>query len=198
MAFFKKKVYRSKYLSPLSYLMIYQKEKCKFDLKYPLLMAGVFAVINHILPIKISFLSDGGFVSIVNNLLQISVGFFIAALAAIATASLSGLDEEMVGDAPPYFWGPFKESHRGKKITRRLFLTYLFGYLAFMSIVIYGIGALGNIGYQNLKELCSGYCFAVVSWILHFGYAFLVFQLFSITILGMFFLIDNNIHRKDN
>mgnify|MGYP003091519905 FL=1 len=77
-----------KLFSPLNYLRIFHIEKLFFDLFLPILFTILFMTINNILPNKIPILGDKGIVSLVNGIVQILAGFYIASLAAISTASL--------------------------------------------------------------------------------------------------------------
>ena len=183
-----------KLFSPLNYLRIFHIEKLFFDLFLPILFTILFMKINNILPNKIHILGDKGIVSLVNGIVQILAGFYIASLAAISTASLPLLDEEMKG-IPPKFLG--KKSNQ--TITRRLFLTHLFGYLAFMSLFVYFLGGLSQIIKPNIEIFLNGTEFKnEIKNILTFMYMFIIFNLIFSTILGLFFMIENNINKKIN
>ena len=82
----------SKLFSPLNYWRIYHKEKVIFDIVLPVVCAASFLILNYtIFPHKISILGSKGIVDLINGILQILSGFYIASLAAIATASLPRL-----------------------------------------------------------------------------------------------------------
>ena len=69
----------------------------------PVVCAASFLILNYtIFPHKISILGSKGIVDLINGILQILSGFYIASLAAIATASLPRLDEPMKGATPLY------------------------------------------------------------------------------------------------
>ncbi|MBF0785739.1 hypothetical protein E4T80_09740 [Muribacter muris] len=178
-----------KLLAPLNYLRIFHKEKFYFDVLLPIILTSLIVVANYYLPQKLSLLGDKGFVAIVNGILQILTGFYIASLAAISTASLPRLDEEMRGEKPIYLWG------KEKPITRRRFLTSLFGYLSFVSLITYFIGGLAQIAEPNIINLISKY---EVSWIfsgLKITYLLIICNLLFVTILGLFFMIEDNINK---
>ncbi len=85
---------------------------------------------------------------LVNGLLQVLIGFFVASLAAVATFQRPGMDENMRGKAPTL---------QGKGVTRRQYLCYMFGYLAFMSIAVYfGSGVL-ELTMKVWKETFGSY-----------------------------------------
>ncbi|EIS0823132.1 hypothetical protein LY062_004648, partial [Salmonella enterica] len=132
------------------------------------------------LPKNISLIGKDSLISLVNGILQILSGFYIASMAAVATFQKKGMDNIMDGVAPTL---------RGKKLTRRRFLTYLFGYLAFMSITLYFVGGTVQLMSSSIKELhLSQY-----GWLKNlclFIYLSFVCNILSTTALGMFFMID--------
>ena len=81
--------------------------------------------------------------------------FYIASLAAIATASLPRLDEPMKGATPLYI------GKKQKTVTRRVFLTHLFGYLSFMSLLVYFTGGIVKVAAPNLQPIFN--CFILKS-----------------------------------
>ncbi|MBF4328530.1 hypothetical protein EAY16_24965, partial [Vibrio anguillarum] len=109
-------------------MRIKHKQKLYIDLILPVIIGVVLTAIVFFSPVQIKLLGQGSLVGLVNGLLQILIGFFVASLAAVATFQREGLDEVMVGKAPTL---------RGEKITRRQFVCYMFGYLALVSIVLY-------------------------------------------------------------
>lgn len=177
----------SKVMTPVDYLMISHSEKRWFDFVLPLLAAAVMVVIINFLPKHISFIGKDSLVSLVNGILQILSGFYIASMAAVATFQKPGMDEVMTGIPPKL---------RGKKLTRRKFLTYLFGYLAFISIVMYFFGGALQLTSSSIKEMH----FASMSWVKNaslFIYLSIVCNILSTTALGMFFMIDK-MHEEKN
>ncbi|MDW1150547.1 hypothetical protein [Mannheimia haemolytica] len=178
----------NKLFSPLNYLRIFHREKIFFDVVLPLLFTTIFLIINYkFLPHKLPILGNDGIVNIVNGILQILSGFYIASLAAIATASLPSLDEIMRGVPPKYI------GKKSKNITRRVFLTHLFGYLSFVSLLLYFTGAIAKISISNFHIILENiYLKLVFSFIYLFG----IFNLVFVTILGLFFMIEDNINKK--
>jgi hypothetical protein len=176
----------NKLFKPLKYIQITNGEKRWFDLWLPLLTAGLVTVILYILPKPISFLGKDSIVSLTNGILQILSGFYIASMAAVATFNREGMDDIMVGSDSP--------SLAGKKLTRRSFLSYLFGYLASISILMYFVGGLAQLTLGSLSAICHELPFA--RWIGLFAYLTVLFNLLFTTMLGMHFLIDR-IHRTE-
>lgn len=170
----------SKILTPIDYLFIKHSEKKWFDFVLPVIASGLAVLIICLLPKHISFIGKDSLISLVNGILQILSGFYIASMAAVATFQKNGMDDVMTG-VPPTL--------RGKSLTRRKFLTYLFGYLAFLSITLYFIGGAMQLSSSSIKEMH----FASVSYVKNiclFVYIFFVGNILSTTALGMFFMID--------
>lgn len=170
----------AKILTPIDYLWISHNEKKWFDFLLPIFAATIMVIAINYLPKNISLIGKDSVVSLVNGILQILSGFYIASMAAVATFQKKGMDSLMDGTAPTL---------RGKKLTRRRFLTYLFGYLAFISITLYFVGGAIQLTSSSIKE----FHLTQFSWIRNiclFIYLSFVCNILSTTALGMFFMID--------
>lgn len=127
-----------------------------------------------------------------SQLLMILPGFYIAALAAIATFSSPTMDQGLDSEAR------LKRREHGadieRKLTRRRFLCLLFGYLSFLSLVLALLSGLPSSleparFFQDAewRNLCRIVCTGV--------YGLFFMQLISLTLLGLFYLTDR-IHWK--
>lgn len=179
-------------LVPFRYLWIRHPEKIKFDLYFPL----GFALIISLPLMSDRFLSSVNPMDIIersSDLLSILIGFFVAALAAVATFGNDEMNDPMSGEEPVTLTDRF-----GKCIplSRRRFLSYLFGYLALASIVAY---LLGFVFYALQTYVVAVHIpdwsttSFVVFWLL---YSVLLGNLLSNTLLGLFYLTDR-IHRPN-
>lgn len=169
-----------KILTPINYVRIKHPEKRVFDIFIPLIIAILITIFIFSLDTPIPIISKDGLISVINGILQILSGFYIASMAAVATFQKSGMDSIMDG-APPTL--------KGKELTRRKFLTYLFGYLAFSSIMMYLIGG----GIQLLSPTLNHTQWIKITWIkisLVAMYLFIIANIICTTILGMYFMID--------
>ena len=125
-------------------------------------------------------------------------GFFIASLAAIATFGGKGLDSEMIGNGKVTLThkSPCGDNDDVEALTRRRFLSFLFGFLAFMSIVCSLLGMVAffadqiNIGLYSQNLVNYGFPFF---WII---YSFFIGTIISNTLLGLFYLTDR-MHRSE-
>ncbi|WP_126911697.1 hypothetical protein [Rhizobium chutanense] len=187
-------------LTPLLYLRIKHPQKSRFDVWLPLILAGVFFAAIFVsgywslvydFSKKQSLLSDR-----ILTLLSALSGFFVAALAAIATFNGKGLDDLMLGDTPTLRHGKYK--NEPEKLTRRRFLSFLFGYLAFLSfvytIMIVVAPIIGEIlvNYWIVfsKNHLIDWCFYLFSGFLIYFYIFIFFHIFVITLLGLHYLSE--------
>lgn len=181
-----------RFFVPLKYLQISHPEKAKFNLVFPL----IFAVLVALPLLSEKFRHDAvaglDILGRSSDLLSILTGFFIAALAAVSTFGGQDMDLPMSGDDPVILRHP---TH-AETLTRRRFLSFLFGYLALVSLFIYLSGfafyALQTYwikpSFPDLAQLAF-----ILFWIC---YGFLLGNLLSNTLLGLFYLTDR-IHRPN-
>lgn len=126
-----------------------------------------------------------------NTFMGILVGFYIAALAAVSSFTNENLDQIMKGNTP------ILETRRkgqiiSEKLTRRRFLTILFGYCAVVSIFIYIFGVV----HENVNILSGNinWFYEIIiefSWILYFWF---ICSLLTTTLLGLHYLVER-MHR---
>jgi hypothetical protein len=181
---------------PLRYLQIDHPEKRKFDLWLPFLLTAIFA-----LPlISEQFRHDaiGGrlVVGKVGEFLGVLTGFFIAALAAVATFGKSEMDDPMPGEPPVRLEHKKNRQVYFENLSRRRFLSFLFGYMAFVTLALYILG----YGYLIADKYFILPCvpevrswFFATFWI---AYTFALGNILSNTLLGLFYLTDR-IHRPN-
>ncbi|MCK1670190.1 hypothetical protein [Bradyrhizobium sp. 153] len=67
-------------------------------------------------------------------------GFFIAALAAVATFGKQEMDDPMPGEPPVRLEHTINTETYYENLSRRRFLSFLFGYMAFLTLVLYVVG----------------------------------------------------------
>ncbi|MEC4767918.1 hypothetical protein LPL18_011340 [Halomonas sp. CUBES01] len=171
---------------PLSYLSIKHEDKYLYDWVFPfsILILGVIAAyfldLNLVDLIRFST-SLGSFVS---NL----PGFFIAALAAVATFNRKDIDKDMVGERPPTVETLIGDRKVNMVLTRRRFLCMLFSYLTALSIVLSIIGFIPTsfVFFEN-EELGVSLITVLVYLI---AFYMLFFQLIVSTLYGLYYLGD--------
>lgn len=181
-----------RFFVPLKYLQISHAEKAKFDFVFPVLFAALLSLPLFSDLFRSEALEGLDILGRSSDLLSILTGFFIAALAAVATFGGREMDLPMSGsDAVT-----LKHTHHIETLTRRRFLSFLFGYLALVSLAIY----LGGFGFYAVQTYWIQVCYPdFAAW--SFGgfwifYSFLLGNLLSNTLLGLFYLTDR-IHRPN-
>lgn len=108
---------------------------------YPTAMVIVGYTVYLIIPEKSVQIDGGKIIGDINSLMGILVGFYIAALAAVSSFTNENLDQLMKGRAPVI---RYKRQGRfvDETLTRRRFLSVLFGYCAVVSISLYAFGVM--------------------------------------------------------
>ncbi|MCR1567024.1 hypothetical protein [Mixta sp.] len=134
-------------------------------------------------------LSNDGFFKNTISFISILPGFYIAALAAIATFNRKQIDDPLISDnGTPYIYVKgVKENgkpYRTKEdMTRRLFLCMLFSFLTAESILLI---MLHNFAIPLLSNVVNPYCLIVYS----FAFLLILWQLLVTTFFGLYYLGD--------
>lgn len=137
---------------------------------------------------SISLINDGFFKNTI-SFISILPGFYIAALAAIATFNRKQIDDPLISDnGTPYIYVKgVKENgkpYRTKEdMTRRLFLCMLFSFLTAESIVLI---MLHNFASPLLSTATNIYCLGLYSFI----FLLILWQLLVTTFFGLYYLGD--------
>lgn len=115
-------------LSPLNYLKAKNSHKFTWDWTIPGCVAVLGVMVMLILPRPVPILGGSGLVYWVNELLQVLIGFYIAALAAVASFDRASLDQKIEGEGVT-----LRVLRQGdlvdRSLTRRAFISLMFGYL---------------------------------------------------------------------
>jgi hypothetical protein len=165
---------------PLSYLQIKHNDKWIYDWLLPILFTTIScSVIFLLIPIETVVGADG-LISELTDFVSNLPGFFIAALAAVATFNKNDIDELMAN--PPKIEIFHHGSYLMVEMTRRRFLCVLFSYLTATSIflVIFTKFALAVHLPSNVLLLAS--------WVGACVYLFVLWQMILATVLGLYYL----------
>ncbi|MGP6423884.1 hypothetical protein [Pseudomonas pharyngis] len=176
-------------LQPLSYLAIRHPQKWKVDWFFPLIIALVCTVFS----IGQSWVADiyrtGGPISLLLGFFSSLPGFYIAALAAIATFGRNDIDNILPEPTPTV-----KLITRGEnvlvKLTRRRFLAMLFAFLTCESIalVLYSVLFLSYGESVAGCQLLEGGLGKVAILVMTFIYYTLLMQMLAATFWGLYYL----------
>lgn len=183
---------KNKLLTPINYLKIESKPLRQYKFWWPLGICLLSVATYILLPEQPQILSEKGLISQINSVIGILAGFYIASLAAVSTFQSSNLDELIKGSgmkAPVYLDG----KNQLIPLTRRKFLSYLFGYCAFLSIFILGFGIATQIIHPSIAGFAEQVIFLLkLIWIAF--YSLMLGSLIVTTFLGLHYLIDR-MHR---
>lgn len=183
---------------PFSYLGIAYPRKWRLDWLIPLLLsivsAGALAILATVAPFSI--LGDTGLLAKLVSLLQTLPGFYIAALAAIATFNRIDIDRPMPAPSPQ-----INIVVRGKKVpidlTRRRFLCVLLAFLTAESLLLLVSAVFSQTIAPAFRVLVpEKWHFACLYGAL-FVYLILFWQMMVVTFVGLFYLGDR-IHQPDD
>lgn len=176
-------------LQPLSYLAIRHPQKWKVDWLFPVVIALVCTAFS----IGAGWVADvhraGGPVSMLLGFFSSLPGFYIAALAAIATFGRNDIDNILPEPTPTV-----KLVTRGEnvlvKLTRRRFLAMLFAFLTCESIalVMYSVFFLSyGAAIADLQDF-DGMLAKAVILVMTFIYYTLLMQILAATFWGLYYL----------
>lgn len=180
-------------LSPFKYFAASNSAKRLIDWGVPLVLTTVVAFGSLALPSQPTFLGELGIVAKISGLMQDLAGFYIAALAAVATFHGKALDQFIAGDEPVVL----KDVHgRSDRITRRRLLSLMFAYLSLMSIVLWSVGTAAEGISTSGAALMDYSWWPVAEFVLKFAYLFGFAQLIAVTMLGLHYLGDR-LHRDN-
>jgi hypothetical protein len=137
-----------------------------------------------------------GLVASAQGFIQGLPGFYIAALAAVATFGAQGSSlDKVIPEPTPTLSTRFAGTWIDMKLTRRRFLCFLFSYLTALSIVLclyaYYAQAIAAPARRLLPSSVD-----LLSWIAIAVYIFFVFQLVVVTLWGLYYLGDR-MHQPD-
>jgi hypothetical protein len=183
-------------MTPLRYLRIRQgvsllKSKTVYDWLLPLLVSIPATYVGY--KYSLGIFSEKGVIGGFQRLLEILIPFYIAALAAVATFQRDGLDDTLKGHPATL---SIRHAHGDwveHILTRRQFICYLFGYLAFLSLCLFvailflnlisqksGMAAHEFFGaYLQIAKVVTIYVFMVPIW-----------QMIITTLLGVYFMSE--------
>lgn len=180
-------------LTPVAYLRIRHPVKPWFDWYLPAAITVAVCAAIYFAPKPVRVFGEYGLIFFVTDLIKMLIGFYIAALAAVATFTREGMDDLIQGD-PATLSVRRKGKPKDSTLTRRRFLSYLFGYLAFAGFVLYFAGAATSLFGSNLALLQAAAWGSALKWCFVLIYVFFTANVLTTTLLGLHFLTDR-IHR---
>lgn len=179
---------------PFAYLTIKHQYKWQMDWLLPGVLASLFTLLMLVMMPGMNIYGDTGVVSRVLGFIQNLPGFYIAALAAIATFGRPDIDSIIPAPTPMIVEHRFGAVNK-IPLTRRRFLCMMFAFLTAESVVliitsIFVLSIGSDTGSEHLATI------KVASRAFFFVYLFFLFQMILATFWGLFYLGDR-IHRVD-
>lgn len=183
---------------PLRYLAIRVDAggKLKVDVIIPLIVALVISSIFLYLKIVYQihlFGADSSLIENIIGLIQILPGFYIAALAAISTFPSSSMDKDMP-EPTPYLKKTIGVEN--DYLSRRRFLSYMFAYLAYISIITLFLTAIIVFAYSTALFEAPVIIDNAVYFFSCLSIYFLIIQIVFLTFVGLWYL-GERIHFND-
>lgn len=174
---------------PFGYLAIRHPYKWRIDWLYPVIIAALTALLLGMVGGLDELLKSGGVVSLILGFVQSLPGFYIAALAAIATFGKSDIDS-VLPEPTPRIKVKFRDKENLISLTRRRFLAMLFSFLTAESIVlilfsIFSVGYGLNIASLKAFGLDVGLW---AGWVFVFCYFVALYQMILATFWGLYYL----------
>lgn len=193
--------------SPLAYFRIRHSKgkdydvtssvKLWYDFYIPLLVAFAVTFMLYKYSVPFAFFSENGVVKQFSQMLSFLAGFYITALAAIASFDRKDLDSPTKGTPLKIYKSainPKNDKPFGDHtLTRREYLCMLFGYLAFMSINLFLIGVLSELFHPLVAEFIHDYSFT--RFVFLFAYLYFLSHIIVTTFIGIFYLSER-IHQE--
>jgi hypothetical protein len=182
---------------PLKYWSIDHPQKRKFDIYLPAALTILFSLALLSVGFRKDALGDLDIVGKLSGFLGVMTGFFIAALAAVATFGKAEMDDPMPGDPPLRLEHKVNTEIFFEDLSRRRFLSLLFGYLSFLSLTLYIVGYVYLVSDKYfLSSVLSVHWRSIVFSVFWIFYMFFLSNIISNTYLGLFYLCDR-IHRPN-
>lgn len=166
---------------------------------------AVLALVGFILlPVRPALTGEDGLSGYAFSITSLLPGFFIAALAAVATFQRAELDEPMP-DPSPMLEVRTGEDTSPVPLSHRVFLCHLFAYLTATSLLIILLSVGGEIIAPSARHVVAQLdrpgIEMIVLWLLRGGYLltllFWFFRLVVVTLFGLYFLVER-IHRVNS
>lgn len=169
-------------LSPLRYLTIRHGWWVRYNLVFPGIGGICLAAVAVASPARGLVFGGAGLLNALEPLLAIVGGFFVAALTLVTSDRSDVLKAPVGGQNPPRL--------KGEVLSRRRFLAFLFGYLAFSSFALLGVSVLSTLLAAIAKAWLSESLLAIVE---NTGAAFVGGWLAHIaitTLLGLYYFTE--------
>ncbi|MEO8118020.1 MAG: hypothetical protein ABI606_01700 [Rhodoferax sp.] len=182
---------------PFAYLTIQHRSRLPKWVNWimPVVVSVIAVALPWALDIHVNIYGDSGVISRVLGFVQSLAGFYIAALAAIATFNNPDMDKLMPGEAPT-MQVYYNAAMTTVKVTRRRFLSSMFAYLTACSLVLTLISIMALAVAQPLAVALPSQLLVVVKTAFIVAYLMVLSQMICVTLWGLYYL-GERIHTPD-
>lgn len=129
----------------------------------------------------------------ISTFVQILPGFYIGSLAAIASYANPNMDN-MMTTPTPYLEEPMTGGTRESRLSRRRYLTLMFGYLSAISIISAIFIFFVRLAYDVNIFPVSTFWYNIIYYPILFLFFVVFCQMLLITLFGIYYLADR-MHR---
>jgi len=178
-------------LRPFAYIFIHHPVKRIVDWYMPAALLMISIVFIAPFRSDMNVWATDGIVATAQGLVQGLPGFYIAALAAVATFGQQGSSLDNIIPAPtPTLQTRFAGAWIEMKLSRRRFLCLLFAYLTSISIVLSLFASYARAVAVPARKALPAVAVDVCSWIALGVYLLFLFQIVIVTLWGLYYLGD--------
>lgn len=177
-------------LRPFGYLTIRHPAKKKIDVRIPAVMTLGILITLAFFRDEVDVWGAGGLVTSIQSLVQGLPGFYIAALAAVATFGRKTSLDSVIPEPTPTIDTWYGSNKVPVELTRRRFLCLLFAHLTALSLALSVGSSLGRSLAAPVKDLLPVWAAEPLFYVVCGGYFFLVFQMLVVTLWGLTYLGD--------
>jgi hypothetical protein len=169
-------------LSPLRFLAIRHGRWVRYNFVIPGVIAAAATTLVLLWPKAGPLIGDDGFLSKLQNPMAILGGFFIAALTLVTSDRSDVLQAKVGGEDPPRL--------RGEALSRRRFLAFLFGYLAFASFAIVAFTVIADLLGPGARVVIPNGYLQATKGVFVFGLGFIIGHVAIATLLGLYYFTE--------
>ena len=184
-------------LRPFAYLTIKHPAKKVVDRNIPMFLALGTLVVLGFGRGTINAWGDNGLIALMQGLIQGLPGFYIAALAAVATFGRQTSLDALIPEPTPTIDTWYGTGKVEIGLTRRRFLCLLFAHLTALSLAISLLSSFGRSLAPVLKSVLPHWLAELLFYLTTAAYFFFVFQMLIVTLWGLFYLSDK-MHQPDS
>lgn len=183
-------------LRPFAYLTIKHPAKKVVDRKVPFILTAIAMIVLVASRGQVNVWGDAGLVALIQSLVQGLPGFYIAALAAVATFGRQTSLDALIPEPTPTIDTWYGSSKVEIGLTRRRFLCLMFAHLTALSLALSILTAFGR-SVAGVVRSSIGPAFADgLFYLTSAVYLFFVFQMLVVTLWGLSYLSDK-MHQPD-